>query len=480
MIATKELERCLYLINYWNHTDEAVIEQVLNEDTQIINDFVLPFKKELNLNLLKRSASEAKIDLLKYYIFEFHDLEGCFNSYKEIFLSNSFRNYTPVLYEIENSEGIKRKLNKYENYVINILEIRNFLFDEIQLCCIKYNIDFFKLCHEISFSTEYLDCGITMVYEEQQQKNNLQNVFYDQKNELKIQQQSNSNTLPPLTESVIIHYGCSDFKSDVHTIFWIGAISHKPEKKYFFENKGEIQIIEKLKEYIEENQNKTFIHWSMNTPTFGFKAIADRYFELTQNHINIEPKYKIDLSEYLKNKYGTDYISRENGRLNNLAILNNFTGFKSDVEVIKNYDATNRLELIFSIVQAEIQGNLKLNSTFPPPPIIEQKNTKYSANEYALAYIFDLWANNKQVPINRTEGSFSAKQIKDDVSRFPNFDKAPDSFYRAVKKVLTFDLNKPNDLLNISNDWLNAVCYLSPNWKTTEQYLKDKNLIREK
>lgn len=115
----------------------------------------------------------------------------------------------------------------------------------------------------------------------------------------------------------------------------------------------------------------------------------------------------------------------------------------------------------------------------PPQPIDEQKPIKYGAKEYALTYIFDLYATGKQVPINRIEGSFDAKKIKQDVSKFPMYDKAPDTFYRAVKSVLEYDLNKPTDLQNISKDWLNAVRNLSTNWVITEQYLKDKNLIGE-
>lgn len=115
----------------------------------------------------------------------------------------------------------------------------------------------------------------------------------------------------------------------------------------------------------------------------------------------------------------------------------------------------------------------------PPQPIIKQKPIKYGANEYALTYIFDLYAIGQQVPINRIEGSFDAKKIKQDASKFPMYDKAPDTFYRAVKSVLEYDLNKPTDLQNISKDWLNAVRNLSTNWAITEQYLKDKNLIGE-
>src|SRR5690606_17766952 len=112
-----------------------------------------------------------------------------------------------------------------------------------------------------------------------------------------------------------------------------------------------------------------------------------RYFELTNIEIDLKPKYEIDLSEYLKNKYGINYIERQNGRLNNLAKLNGFSGIQSDVEVVNMNDATNRLELIFSIVQAEIQGNLKTNTALPPQPIDEQKPIKYGAKEYALTYI---------------------------------------------------------------------------------------------
>ena len=115
----------------------------------------------------------------------------------------------------------------------------------------------------------------------------------------------------------------------------------------------------------------------------------------------------------------------------------------------------------------------------PPQPIVKEKPIRYGANEYALTYIFDLYAIGQHVPINRIEGCFDAKKIKDDASKFPKYDKAPDTFYRAVKNVLQYDLNKPTDLQNISKDWLNAVRNLSTNWVITEQYLKDKNLIGE-
>lgn len=191
---------------------------------------------------------------------------------------------------------------------------------------------------------------------------------------IELKTKENLRQLPPLENSIIVHYGCSDFNSNEHKVYWIGAINHTPNKTYFFENRNEVEAIEKFYKYVQDNKEKTFIHWSMNSPKFGFRAIENRYFELTNIEIDLKPKYEIDLSEYLKNKYGINYIERQNGRLNNLAKLNGFSGIQSDVEVINMNDATNRLELIFSIVQAEIQGNLKTNTELPPQPIAKQND----------------------------------------------------------------------------------------------------------
>ena len=128
--------------------------------------------------------------------------------------------------------------------------------------------------------------------------------------------------LPELKDCIVVHYGCPSFEKD-HIVEWIAAISHSPNKDYFFENTSEVETIEKFKSFIDDNQNKTFIHWSMNSFKFGFKAIAERYCQLTNNTIDLSPKIDLDLSEHLKNKYGIDYIKRDGeGRLNNLAKLN--------------------------------------------------------------------------------------------------------------------------------------------------------------
>lgn len=187
------------------------------------------------------------------------------------------------------------------------------------------------------------------------------------------------NQLPPLVDSVIIHYGCTKFENKEHKVHWIGAISHDPGKKYFFKHNDEVKMIEELRDYMLKNKDKMFVHWSMNKPNFGFMALERRYHELAKKEIKLSPALEIDLSEYLKIKYGINYIDRENGRLNNLAKLNSFSGFQVEVEVKDLNQASDRLELIFSITQAEGQGRLIIDSLEKdesPMQIIENKYPK--------------------------------------------------------------------------------------------------------
>lgn len=167
---TKELERCLHIIGYWLNEDETVIEKILNSETRIIKHFVEPFSKELNANLINKDTTEAKRDLIKFYVFEFWELQGFYKKYNEILFVGSIRNYTPTLYEHTNENGTVRKLNEFENYVVNSWIVFNILFNEIQLCCIKYKIDFFKVCNELTFSTEYFDIGTSIAFEEMQKE----------------------------------------------------------------------------------------------------------------------------------------------------------------------------------------------------------------------------------------------------------------------------------------------------------------------
>ncbi|HRP55238.1 hypothetical protein [Agriterribacter sp.] len=165
----KEFEKCLYVIGYWINMDKSSIK-LLNENIRIVEEYVTPFSKELNTNLLLKDTFEAKRDLIRYYIFEFRDLQGFFKENKEILFTGSRSNYGPLRYEYTNEKGRKRKLNEYENYVINSHELFDMMIHDIQLCCIKYKIDFFEVCDELYFSTEIFDSGISIGFEQIQKE----------------------------------------------------------------------------------------------------------------------------------------------------------------------------------------------------------------------------------------------------------------------------------------------------------------------
>lgn len=213
-----------------------------------------------------------------------------------------------------------------------------------------------------------------------------------------------------------------------------------------------------------------------------FKEITDRVKEIALRKI-------IEGIEFLFEKSKTDYsgltVSIARKEIFIREQLEKYEKANLRFKKFGDYanDTFNKYQPIFTEAleywKAELDNLKPFVTALPPQPIVKQKPIKYGAKEYALTYIFDLYAIGKQVPINRIEGSFDAKKIKQDASKFPMYDKAPDTFYRAVKSVLEYDLNKPTDLKNISKDWLNAVRNLSTNWAITEQYLKGKKLIGE-
>jgi hypothetical protein len=219
-------------------------------------------------------------------------------------------------------------------------------------------------------------------------------------------------------------------------------------------SKNDLPVIFKHKQQYIEYRKKT------HQTFLSLELFVDKLDEITKS-----------LFDYFKETEQNDFEAFETKAIPVNSIVEAIQGFKKGQT---KFTLSNNFLLNTSTIQQ--QPNIE---PLPPQPIVKQKPIKYGAKEYALTYIFDLYATGKQVPINRIEGSFDAKKIKQDVSKFPMYDKAPDTFYRAVKSVLEYDLNKPTDLQNISKDWLNAVRNLSTNWVITERYLKDKNLIGE-
>jgi hypothetical protein len=245
------------------------------------------------------------------------------------------------------------------------------------------------------------------------------------------------------------------------------------EKRVLYQIGGDDKVPEGTKRVYTYYDFLKEIGWLHAMEKEGFIINPTHNFELLKE-TRIEKKYKPALQAFLddfKKKVGKDPDEYD------IKFFYN-EWLKKELEIAKDWlinakRAVNKRQISKYIDWVNNELTKETISKDGTPP------KKYIANEYALTYIFDLYAIGQQVPINRIEGSFDAKKIKQDASKFLTYDKAPDTFYRAVKSVLEYDLNKPTDLQNISKDWLNAVRNLSTNWAKTEQYLKDKNLIGE-
>jgi hypothetical protein len=214
-------------------------------------------------------------------------------------------------------------------------------------------------------------------------------------------------------------------------------------------------------------------------PTHEVKIIE---LEILMHKENIDPENAVKIIEAFKNEYWTflSGITIFGPLIDKLkqvlkSINTNITEKEIMIELI---DFQNSLIEQRDIIYNKLIDTLHTNKQ-QHQPIVKQEPPRYIAEEFAITYIFDLYAIGQKVPTNRVEGGYNAKKIKEDASKFPSYNKAPDTFYRAVKRVLEYDLNKLSDLQNISKDWLSAVSNLSNNWAKTRQYLKEKKLIME-
>lgn len=162
LINTEILEKSINIISYWLNEDKKVIAELLNIEFNIDTNIIKPFAKELNNNLHTKETQEGKRDLIKYYIFEFYGMLGFFKRNSDLIYNGKLKNIDDKSYIHISDDNVEKILDEYENYVVNSQIVFDLIFNEIQICCIKYSIDFFEICHVLNFSLEYFDSGISI------------------------------------------------------------------------------------------------------------------------------------------------------------------------------------------------------------------------------------------------------------------------------------------------------------------------------
>ncbi|WP_405368742.1 hypothetical protein [Nonlabens sp. Asnod2-A12] len=145
-------------------------------------------------------------------------------------------------------------------------------------------------------------------------------------------------------------------------------------------NNKQLDLCEKgmLKNYfnfLKKNNSSNFVHWLMNTPTYGFEAIKNRYKILKGNPVDLNDNIKINLSEILCLIYGYNYeVDKPDGRLIHLCERNNISPLgllkgREEAELFKQRDwlklsnSTNaKVKSLLYIVRKHYKKELKTNS----------------------------------------------------------------------------------------------------------------------
>jgi hypothetical protein len=142
-------------ISYYVNANKELFEKfAISLDYETV--YIIPFTEELNKNILK---STNKIDTIKHYLFKMFEIQLQYKNNDNRLLFN-----TPFY---------TKELSQYENYI----EVTHYLYDqiftEIQICCYKYEIDFFDICNVLNIDCTLFDCSIALA---QEQKTNQKTV----------------------------------------------------------------------------------------------------------------------------------------------------------------------------------------------------------------------------------------------------------------------------------------------------------------
>jgi len=160
IIAAACLEKCLHLLTPDNFNDEEILSVLLRGTAKINSDYIRPFRRELDRNMLVRKTPGEKKDLVIYYISELMRGQGRMHDFDEIevqipdtFVDLHYKNRKSALSTIE-----QYSLHRHYFYVL--------LFNEIQKCCFNYKIPFLTICRELWFPLQVIDTEISAGYEE--------------------------------------------------------------------------------------------------------------------------------------------------------------------------------------------------------------------------------------------------------------------------------------------------------------------------
>jgi len=145
------LEICLKLIDPRGIENKTILEEITSKSFELQNKYIIPFRKELDLNILTRCTPGEKNDLIIHYISNLIRVQFIMRDFKSIIFER-IESFYKLKYNDQTGP-----VNLIQQYSVNRHAFFSFLFKEIQKCCFNYKIPFYKICQDLDFQLETID-----------------------------------------------------------------------------------------------------------------------------------------------------------------------------------------------------------------------------------------------------------------------------------------------------------------------------------
>jgi hypothetical protein len=137
----------------------------------------------------------------------------------------------------------------------------------------------------------------------------------------------------------------------------------------------ERRVLEEFYDYLQRHPDAQIVHWNMNSASFGFDAIADRYHNLTGKKAPVTlPTDRVhDLDSIIGRRYGEDYAShpkmKDTAELNNCS-MRSFVRGDEEATAFEDRDfpliessTRAKVDIISRLLRLTLNGSLRTRNS---------------------------------------------------------------------------------------------------------------------
>lgn len=150
---TEALDNCLRIFNGICNEDESLTDELLSPDLEIDENFIIPFSKELNKNLIDKKGEFWEKDLFEFYLKELARFIVPFLYHYELLFEKTYLGQADKWKSFFDEDEISLQANKSECYILIAFILYERIFYEIKAQCESKALDFFDICNRLKIKT---------------------------------------------------------------------------------------------------------------------------------------------------------------------------------------------------------------------------------------------------------------------------------------------------------------------------------------